>query len=35
MRIGYCKPKCSTGGAHIIFKGQERLESCMLLQVSC
>ena len=35
MRIGYCKPECSTGGAHIIFKGEERLESSILLQVSC
>ena len=26
MRIGYCcKSEYSTGGAHIIFKGQERL----------
>ena len=35
MRIGYCKPECSTSGAHIISKGQERFESTMLLQVSC
>ena len=35
MRIDYCKPESSTGGAHIIFKRQERLESSMLLQVSC
>ena len=35
MRIGFCKPEHSTGGAHIISKGQERLESSMLLQVSC
>ena len=35
MRIGYCKQDCLTGGAHVIFKGQERPESSMLLQVSC
>ena len=35
MRIGYCKPECSTRGAHIIIKGQERLESSILIQVSC
>ena len=34
MRIGYCKPEFSTGGAHITLKEQERLESSMLLQVS-
>ena len=35
MRIGYCKPECLACGAHIIFKEHERLESGMLLQVSC
>ena len=35
MRNGYCKPECSTGGADIIFKGQEGHKSSMLLQVSC
>ena len=35
MRIGYSKAKYSMGGAHIIFNGQEKLESSMLHQVSC
>ena len=35
MGIGYYKPECLTGGAHIIFKGQKRLKSSILLQVSC
>ena len=34
-KIGYCKPECSTGGAHAIFREQKRLESSMILQVSC
>ena len=35
MSIGYCEPYWSTGGAYITFKEHERLETSMLLQVSC